>query len=222
VLAEIAQAPGADLHPSQIISVAEVLDPKDSDLIQARFQVRPTEIYQATEGFLGATCQAGRIHLNEENLFIEYEWIDPEKTRFHPIITDFSRTTQFFVRHRIDDILRIGEGPCRCGRQSQTVEHIEGRSDEVLRFGKPVFPDTIRQALYGIASPLGNYRVEQLGAELHIRLKTPLPRQQEEITHALSQMFQKLGIAPPGILFCEWQEQALGEKKRRIHCLKPL
>ncbi len=79
---------------------------------------------------------------------MECEWIDEARTRFHPVITDFSRTTQYFVRYRLDDILRTGEQGCACGRHSLVIESIEGRSDEILWLPAAVFPETIRQALY--------------------------------------------------------------------------
>lgn len=219
VLAELANAPGLRIAPMQIISVAEVLDSRDAALIEERFQLRPSQIYQATEGCLGYTCERGRIHLNEEFLHIECEWLDETKTRFHPVITDFSRTTQFFARYRLDDILRTGEQECPCGRHSMVIDSIEGRSDEVLWMPTAVFPETIRQALYSVPSAVDAYRVEQHGGALHIHLKKSSAKLESEIATAMNTLFDNLRLDTPDIRFQPWSEQAAGEKQRRIRCI---
>ena len=78
----------------------------------------------------GTGCAAGRIHLNEEFLHIEPQWLDAR--RFVPVVTDFSRTSQAVVRYRLDDVLVGAEGDCPCGRPTRSVAAIEGRCDEVL------------------------------------------------------------------------------------------
>lgn len=79
--------------PQKIISVAEVLDPLDRKVLEHVFGQTVHQVYQCTEGFLGATCEHGTIHLNEDIVYIEKEYIDPATRRFVPMITDFSRTS---------------------------------------------------------------------------------------------------------------------------------
>ena len=129
-LAEKAQQGGMKLQPARVISAAEVLSPHDKERLQHQFG-DVAEVYQATEGFLGATCELGAMHLNEESLYIETEWVD--QTRFVPIITDFRRTTQPVVRYRLDDVLHDGGCACPCGRPTRVITHIEGRADDQLR-----------------------------------------------------------------------------------------
>ncbi len=95
--------------------MAEVLDPLDRQRIEAAFAVRVEQIYQATEGFLGATCEHGVIHLNEEFLIVEREWVDEARTRFVPVITDLYRSSQPIIRYRLNDVLvpRRGRLPVR-------------------------------------------------------------------------------------------------------------
>ena len=120
------------LHPRQVISVAETLEEEDAAAIARAFGCRVQQIYQATEGFLGYTCPEGTIHLNEECVHIEPEWLDAARTRFHPIVTDFTRETQIIARYRLDDVLRVKETPCACGRASLALAGIDGRRDAVL------------------------------------------------------------------------------------------
>jgi putative adenylate-forming enzyme len=115
----------------KVISVAEVLDETDKLIIENAFG-SVHQIYQATEGFLAYTCQQGSLHLNEEYVHIEPEWLDEMRTRFTPIITDFSRTTQPIVRYRLNDILLTNNTPCACGNPARTLLTIEGRQDDSL------------------------------------------------------------------------------------------
>ena len=93
------------INPIQIISFAEVLYDNEKDIISSIFNTKITEVYQCTEGFLGVSCKQGTMHLNEDFILFDKEWIDDNK--FFPIITDFSRSSQPVVKYRLNDILEI-------------------------------------------------------------------------------------------------------------------
>lgn len=218
VLAELARR--AQVRPKQVISVAEVLDARDRAAIEKAFGVPVAEIYQATEGFLGCTCSHGRMHLNEESLHIEPQWLDEAHDRFYPIITDFSRVTQWFVRYRLEDILRLDPTPCPCGRTTMTLRSIEGRAEEVLWLRdangalSPVFPDVLRQTLY--TQPVELYRIEQHGTRWDIRLRNG---DEAAVQGALESLVQGLRLELPEFQFLSWTDQPSAEKQKRIRCL---
>lgn len=220
VLRELGRALPGVLRPLQIVSVAETLEPADAEAIAAAFGRAPSQIYQATEGFLAHTCAAGSLHLNEDLVHIEPEWIDAARTRFHPIVTDFTRTTQAVVRYRLDDILQVGAESCRCGQPTLVLSAIEGRADEVLWLPEAVFPDTIRQAFYSLAQTVEEYRVEQRGYVLHVALQPLSPEVEIEVTLALTGTFTRLGLVVPAFQFEAWRSAPAGEKRRRIRCLQ--
>lgn len=222
VLLELAQGGRMATSPRQVVSVAEVLDDADAATITRCFGTRPANVYQATEGFLASSCPAGNLHLNEEYLHIETEWIDAERQRFHPVITDFSRRSQFIVRYRLDDVLSIADSPCPCGRVARRIRSIDGRADEVLRFGAPVFPDVLRHAFHCMEQPPAFYRIEQHGNELQIMLKNPGETREEEMSQALARLFGNLRIAMPEVRYVPWIDQAPGEKLRRIRLVSPV
>lgn len=212
------------IAPRQVISVAEVLEPDDEQAIVEAWGVPVQQVYQATEGFLGASCPAGRVHLNEEQIFIEPEWLDGEHRRFQPIVTDFSRTTQLVVRYRLDDVLRLAEGPCPCGRPTLALDAIEGRADDVL-WGESlegsapvaVFPDLVRNAMTRVPD-LGEYRLMQ--DEARWRLATTKTETGRAIEHELAGLAVRLGIRRPIVTFEPWTDLPIGEKRRRIRCLR--
>jgi len=168
MLADAYQAGSLTAIPEKIISVAEVLDPLDRKVLERVFGQTIHQVYQCTEGFLGATCRLGTLHLNEDIVHIEKEFIDPASRRFVPIITDFSRTSQPIIRYRLNDILTEADVPCDCGSPFTTIERIEGRCDDTLYFSHlhtredvPVFPDFITRAVIAASPDLEHYRVVQ-------------------------------------------------------------
>ena len=118
------------LQPKRVISAAEVLNDADRAVIEHSFP-ELHQVYQATEGFLAVTCEHRRLHLNEEFLMVEQQWLD--EVRYVPIITDFTRSSQPIIRYRLDDVLHHDAEPCPCGRVSRVIKRIEGRLNDVLR-----------------------------------------------------------------------------------------
>ena len=108
LLIELAKKQGAGelhIHPQKIISVAEVLYPEDARYLETVFKQTIHQVYQCTEGLLAATCAHGTLHFNDDFLIIEKKYIDGDKKRFHPIITDLMRTTQPVIRYELNDII---------------------------------------------------------------------------------------------------------------------
>lgn len=135
------------LHPERIYSIADVLDADVRARIEAGFKRPIGQIYQATEGFLGITCDRGTMHLNEDLLHFELTQLG--QGRVSPVVTDLFRTSQAIIRYRLGDVLVLGM-PCPCGSVFTSIEAIEGRSDDVLRFGdETIFADFVRGAVLG-------------------------------------------------------------------------
>lgn len=120
------------LRLKKVIAVAEVLEQCDRKAIEKRFGFRVHQIYQCTEGFLGSTCSHGMLHLNEDIVHFEKEYIDQKSGRFVPILTDLFRKTQPMIRYRLDDVLI--EGRCSCGSNFMAVKAVEGRLRDTLYF----------------------------------------------------------------------------------------
>lgn len=151
------------LNVKKVISVAEVLDAQDKELLIQVFG-NVGELYQATEGFLASTCICGTLHLNEEFIHVEPEWLDDR--RFIPIITDFTRTTQPVVRYRLDDVLVASKKRCACGSATLAIERIEGRQDDQLLLpgqgsAQVVFADACSRVLAMTLPLTVDYRLVQ-------------------------------------------------------------
>ncbi len=139
--------------PERILSVAEVLETPERTVIARVFGQTIHQVYQATEGFIAATCRHGVLHLNEDSLIVEKRWIDERTGRFVPILTDLYRRTQPIVRYELNDVLIARRAPCPCGSVFQALDAIEGRADDLCDLRRTdgsrgqIFPDYLRLAV---------------------------------------------------------------------------
>ena len=154
-----------DIKPNRVFSCAEVLTEENREYINRKFNKKIGEIYQATEGFLGYSYDSGQgLKINEDVLYIEKEYINNEKTRFIPVITDFERKSQPVIRYRLNDIWiesRKSDG------DFMILDKIEGREDDIFilksKDGKDIkiFPDFLRRALMFSSGDIQEYNIIQ-------------------------------------------------------------
>tara|TARA_B110000090_G_scaffold97818_1_gene110124 strand:- start:1616 stop:2875 length:1260 start_codon:yes stop_codon:yes gene_type:complete len=216
-LADAQTQSAIDIAPSKIISVAEVLSKEDESHIQATFGIDVDQVYQCTEGLFGQTCAHGTIHLNEDWLLIEKEWIDD--TRFVPIITDLRRESQPVLRYRMNDILHAGS--CRCGSKMQAISQIEGRMDDVLILGEEItlFPDFIRRAVVGAHPDIVDYQVVQVSSH-ELSLYLSHQAHWSLASEALQEMLHRHGLTDIILTYTDSKIHTHGSKLRRIIALR--
>lgn len=228
LLAEAKEKGSLQISPGKVISVAEVLDPLDQVYISQAFQQEVHQIYQCTEGFLAVTCPHGTLHVNEDIVVMEKEYLDEKRERFYPIITDFSRTTQPIIRYRLNDILTEKKTPCPCGSVYTALETIEGRADDVFLFHQvdgngwvPVFPDFIRRAVMAASDEIREYRVRQIAPWLlEVSVWTDpdsgMDAWQKQITSHLHAIVRQHGGQLPEIRHAPYERVSGGRKLRRV------
>ncbi|MGC5326039.1 F390 synthetase-related protein [Brevibacillus sp. SYSU BS000544] len=218
------------LHPQKILSVAEVLDPLDEAHIRRTFNQVIHQVYQCTEGFLATTCAYGTLHVNEDLVVIQKDYLDESKSRFSPIITDFSRKAQPIIRYRLNDILVEKKSACPCGSLFTAIEAIEGRCDDLFYLPSskvrerliPVFPDFIRRAVIASSSLLEQYIVVQ-DSPLEMTIYLDAPEQVESLVRAsIESMCTELGTAIPTIRFNPYNHVPTDKKLRRVERRFPI
>ena len=205
----------------RIISVAEILEKADEEYIRKQFNQKIVhQIYQATEGFLACTCEYGHLHLNEDLIKFDKKYIDEK--RFYPIITDFRRTSQPFVKYYLNDILVESEEVCECGSVLQRIEKIEGRSDDIFKFtnktGKEivVFPDFIRRTILFVEN-IREYQVFQVNDDLlEIAILNINEEQKELIEKEFNKLFASLDIENVKIRFIDYKVDRTVKLKRVV------
>lgn len=132
---------------------SEPMSSVERDLVTAHFGIRPRSIWQATEGFLGAECAAGRLHLNDHALEIEPEPVTGTRG-FRPVITDLRRHSQPIVRIIGDDYVEWGEQNCPCGFAGRVIRPVEGRVQDIWRFDAHcITPPQVIAAVESVLTP---------------------------------------------------------------------
>ncbi len=209
------------LHLSlkKIISVAEVLDKIEEKKLSAAFGCPVSQIYQCTEGFLGASDKrTNEITLNEDNLIIEKEWID--ERRFIPIITDLQRHTQPIIRYRLDDILVM-----KSGNHLYTVlSAIEGRLGDIcygIHENKrvPIFSDILCQRMSSSGIDFDDYVICQEELNHFSIQMTPEPHDKTRLIQHLNELFLQLKCNIPKWSWIPFENRPLTTKRRRVICL---
>jgi putative adenylate-forming enzyme len=211
------------LRPRRIISVAEVLDELDRRRIEDRYGLKVEQIYQATEGLLGVSCEHGLIHLNEPFILVEPEWLDAAHTHMIPVVTDLKRRSQPVIRYRMNDVLRVADAPCACGRASQALAGVDGRRDDVLWLNGaeapvPVFPDVLARTILRASEDLFDFEVQELAPSLWRVGLAPTPSAAigARLMQDCAAMVRALGAEPPRMELTGIQPLPFAQKQRRI------
>lgn len=226
-LAEAVQDGRLSIMPRALLSIAEVLDDADRLKIEAGFHLPVDEAYIATEGFIAATCSHGSLHVNEDCMVMQREWLDRDSRRFIPIITDFRRRVQPIIRYRLDDVLVDGFSSCACGSTFAVLERVEGRCDDVLvaravdgQQLRRIFPDYVRQALCVASEEIRDYQVTQNSEDnLLVRLDVhgaSRVESQRLVVDSLAKLFDRLGCERPQIAFTDCVASGAKGKVRRV------
>lgn len=231
LLAKEVEKGSINLNPVTIYSVAEVLEELDKKYLECVFNQKILQVYQATEGFLGITCEYGNLHLNEDIVIIEREYIDDK--RFYPIITDYTRTSQPILKYRLNDLLVEKEERCKCGSILTCVEEIIGRSDDIFKLKDSkekevvVFPDFIRRSIIKSSEKIVSYQVvlwSEKKIDIYIEVneeKLNLEIESKEtieisVKNSIEDLLKKFDVKEIEINFVNDIVQEKGSKLRRI------
>lgn len=137
-------------EPQLIIVGGEPLWPEDETVLKEYFRAHLRQVYQAAEGFFGASCRYGRLHFNSDVMRIEKSQFLCDNRRFVPVVTDLVRSSpQSITRYCTDDIAVEASDACECGSALPSVKAIEGRLADVLILpsGRMLFPGDVHAAL---------------------------------------------------------------------------
>ena len=165
----------------------------------------------------------GTIHLAED--CVHFEWLPVEGSDLmSPVVSDFTRTAQAMLRYRMNDLLQLGTGTCKCGSPLLTVSRIEGRMDDVLllpqRDGtlRSITPDVIRNAVCDADPRILDYRVVQSGSgRLEVSLDAgQLPELSPCVLGKLAALFDGMGLEPVSISFEPLVPPPYDRKLRRV------
>lgn len=138
MLAKFAQQTGITLNLKSIISNAEPLYESVRARLESTFGCKVFDTYGGTEGaFLGFECAHGRMHISPD--FGVFEILRENGSECVPgevgrvVVTGLTNRAMPLIRYPNGDAAAWAEpGPCRCGSSFPVIEHIEGRTDDLI------------------------------------------------------------------------------------------
>ena len=206
-----------------VITGGEPLWPDDAEALRQGFGAEVRQVYQAAEGFIGASCGHGRLHLNADIVHVEAARFPKGTKRLVPIITDIGRSGhQRLTRLRMDDVAIEAEGACPCGSALPSIKAIEGRLSDVLVFGSTddpqfLFPFDVDRVVRSALSPGIRYRIVQDALDgLTVHLPKEAVSQFGDLGDQLKLMVEREGAELQEIRMRPLQVGPISEKVRRI------
>jgi phenylacetate-CoA ligase len=115
-----------------VVTTSEVLTPGDRALLEEVFEAPVFNEYGCGElGTIAHECEAGRLHINDENLIVEV--LDGERPcapgeKGELVVTELHNLAMPLIRYRTGDFGAIGAEPCPCGRALTVLDHVFGRA----------------------------------------------------------------------------------------------
>ena len=126
--------------------------------LEAAFGIAALDVYGLAEIIgpgVASECEDGHegMHVAEDLFY--FEVIDPLSGRCVPdgergelVVSSFLREATPVLRYRTGDITQVIVTPCRCGRTTRRIDHIQGRVDDMFTLrGVNLFPREIEAAL---------------------------------------------------------------------------
>lgn len=134
-----------------VTTSAENLLDHQAAAIEQAFGVRPSQHYGMAEAIANISqCPDGVLHVDED--FAAVEFLPADGSAYRVVGTNFTNPATPLLRYEIQDLVRLREGGCSCGRPGRTVASVDGRVEDyvILRNGARVgrldhvFKDLVR------------------------------------------------------------------------------
>ena len=160
---------------AHIITTFELLTDSLRDLLREVFGCDVFTQYGSTEiGDIANECEHHRLHVRPSNVIVEAtrDGVPAAPGQVaRAIVTDLGNYNMPFIRYDIGDVVAMGDGPCTCGRNSDTIQAVHGRVGDTIRTDgaggpglvTPLQADGIFRGVPGIAA----YSLVQRTKELY-------------------------------------------------------
>ncbi|MBN2361511.1 MAG: hypothetical protein JXR83_18815 [Deltaproteobacteria bacterium] len=216
-----------------LMCYAEVLGDDDDAAIRQAFGAPLIQLYQASEGLIGSSCSAGRLHVNEDLVLLEaldeHGQPAPPGTPCHKLlVTNLYNRLQPLIRYQLNDLLVLGQG-CPCGSGFRVIERVLGRSDDLFWLERSdgsghqyLFPDITARYVMNACELVREYQVEQTAYDRVVVRLVTLPGRFAEaaplVEQSLRRLLDEYGCRQPAIEVVEQPPQLNphSQKLRRI------
>ena len=139
------------IRPRLVTTGGEMTLPEIRRRVAEAWGDEPFDYYGTSEGgSLAAECRQGRrMHLFEDTTIVEV--VDEQNRPVPPgtlgarvLVTPLWPMVQPLIRYEITDVVRMAPDPCPCGRQTRTLDGIQGRQSTVIELPATDGSGTVR------------------------------------------------------------------------------
>jgi phenylacetate-CoA ligase len=131
-----------------VVCLGEPLTPAARDVMSRAFICPIADIYGAGECLsIAQSCEvsgagSGALHVNTDEVILEIVneagWpVAPGEAGAKVFVTNLGNFIQPFIRYELTDITTRLAEPCPCGRGLPLISAVSGRTEEILRIGRP-------------------------------------------------------------------------------------
>lgn len=119
-----------------IITTSEVLTPADREVLTDVFRTRIFNEYGCGElGTIAHECEAGSLHLSEENMLVEV--LDGDRVclpgeKGELVVTELNNRAMPLIRYRTGDFGALSDKLCACGRTLAVLDTVYGRAYDFI------------------------------------------------------------------------------------------
>lgn len=112
-----------------IVTTAEVSTQAERDWLAGILGGRVADEYGCSEiDIIAFTCPAGSRHIMAENVIVEAVPVEGQPDLSQIAVTDLTNDMMPMIRYCIEDLVRLSDATCPCGRTLPVLESVQGRS----------------------------------------------------------------------------------------------
>jgi phenylacetate-CoA ligase len=136
VLADYFNEKGYSYKPEFLMTTAEEVSPEQRQKLEGFFHTRLLNVYGCIETpTIAYSCpEHNNLHVFQTTVIVELinrRMIDGEEYG-EMVVTNLVNKFMPFIRYKTGDIVKVVHEKCGCGRNSQVIGDISGRSDDVI------------------------------------------------------------------------------------------
>jgi phenylacetate-CoA ligase len=150
----------------------EYVDVEQRQFIESVLECKTINHYGTIETWcIAYECCKGHLHVNENMFFVELaktaEKFDGQDETGEIVVTSFYNRLMPIVRYNLKDIGRVSYLSCECGKTSQVIELMGGRSGDVIAGEKQILGEVFfKRGIYKLINRgydcIDGFRVEQV------------------------------------------------------------
>ena len=159
-----------------VLTASEILRDTDREIIEKAFRCNVSNHYGLAECIVSIDeCEKHEgLHNNDEYGYLEL--LDTDNPKVKRVIgTNLNNYAMPLLRYNTNDLAEVAEKPCSCGRSSQVVHNIIGRSSDVMHLKDRDVPLVNFFTMMEYYTTLKQWQIVQTGSDsVELRLQGSL------------------------------------------------